>query len=347
MKLTQIIFLVLLCFNSYNVVADTINQKNLSYASNKLEILPLLKLSSNKFKKNNFIFLHPPKVGGTNVVQVIDSIQSVKSRRFPVPRIKDQSPILITEGWIGGLASLKEQCKKLHNDCDQYKFLSGHFPYGVHKYLTKQYNYITLIRDPLSREISSVNFNYQRGYIKNKKQAIDHLFNIAIDNPQTRLLAGEEYMVGQCDEKTLEIAKLNLTKKFLLVGITEDTNTFIQALISILQLEPVALSRAQITGKKIIYKLPLKSQKQLLQKHKYDQDLYEYAKILWEEWKHTHIIGIVPIAESTKILTILPEFANTHKANYMTPLEIKKYNLSHKANTITSIKQMHHGVDKK
>lgn len=347
-KFTLVMLSVLVSLTTSNALAEAISKKNTSYSGNRLEVLPLLKLSSNKFSKDNIIFLHPPKVGGTNIVQVMKSIKSIKSRRFAVPRIKDRSPILITDGWIGGLSVLKEQCKNEHkNDCEKYKFLSGHFPFGAHNYLNGQYQYVTLIRDPLLRELSSINFDYQRGYITNKKQALNYLMNIAIDNPQTRLLAGEQYMSGTCDEKTLEIAKRNLNNKFLLVGVTEETNSFIQVLLSVLELEPIAISKAQITGKKVIHRLELKTQKQLLQKHKYDQLLYEHAKFLWNQWKQDNIIGIIPIEESKKILTILPDFANTHTPCRMTQLEIQKHNLSYPVGSKTKIHQMHQGVDKK
>ena len=346
-KPSQIILLVLLYISACNAYANTTNQKTLSYANTKLEILPLFKLSSNNISTNNIIFLHPPKVGGTNVVNIIDAIKTIKSHRFAVPRIADKSPILITDGWIGGLSAVKEQCSGPNNNCSNYNFSSGHFPYGAHSYIKGQYHYITLIRRPIERELSAVNFDYQRGYITTKKQALHQLLNLAVDNPQTRLLAGEAYMHGPCDEKTLELAKQNLAEKFLLIGVTEDTNAFIQVLLSLMQLEPVTINKMQITAKKILNKLPLTTQKKLLKKHKYDQALYEYAKDWWTKWKQHNVIGTIAIKENQKILTLLPEFANTHQACYMTSLEINSWNKLHLAAPIISIQQNHHGVDKK
>ncbi len=346
-KLSQIILFTLLYINACNACANSANQKTLSYSNTKLEIIPLFKLSSNNIATNNIIFLHPPKVGGTNVVNIIDAIKAIKSHRFAVPRITNHSPILITEGWLGGLNAVKEKCVAQNNNCNEYNFTSGHFPYGAHFYMTGKHEYIALIRRPIDRELSAINFDYQRGYIKNKKQALHQLMNIAIDNPQTRLLAGETYMSGPCDESTLQIAKKNLAEKFLLIGVTEDTNTFIQAVLSLMQLEPVTISKMQVTAKKLLVTLPLKTQQKLLEKHKYDQDLYEYSKNWWIKWKQNNVIGTIAIKENQKILTLLPEFTNTHQACYMSPLEIQNWNKLHLTVPIISIQQNHQGVDKK
>jgi hypothetical protein len=343
-KLTSIILVVFIYANIVNAKELAIDKKNLSYATAKIKILPLLKLSPKlAITNDNIIFIHPPKVGGTNVVYVIDAIKSIKSHRFAVPRIAGVSPGLITQGWLGGLISLKEQCKETsNNECSKYNFLSGHFPYGAHNYLHNKYQYITLIRHPVEREISSVNFDYQRGYIKNKQEAIKTLIAVMIDNPQTRMLAGESYMSGECNERTLEVAKKNM-EKFLLVGVTEDTNSFVQALISILNAEPVAIGKSQVTQDKIFKKLPKEIQSALLNKHQYDLALYKYAKDRWKKWKQANIFSTLPITAQQKILTILPDFANRHEAIYMNNAQIEEYNNSSKGGLV-EINQHHHGV---
>lgn len=343
-KLIQVSIAILLSIYAPIALSHYMQKNSLSYSKSKLEILPLFKLKSNELITKKIIFIHPPKVGGTNIVNAIDAMEQIKSRRFPVPRVAGQSTILITEGWKGGMETLKDQCVGASNNCNIPQFISGHFPYGAHNYLNGQYTYITLIRSPLERELSSVNFDFQRGYIKNKKEALEQLLNIAIDNPQTRLLAGEAYMSGRCDEATLEIAKRNLETKFLLIGVTEDTNSFLQALATMLQLEPLAMSHTQVTDKKILRKLTPKMRMQLSKKHKYDQALYEYAKLWWDQWKKDNIVGVVPIKDSQEILTLLPEYLSTHKAIYMTTKEIQAHNKS-SLNHLVEIQQKHLGVD--
>lgn len=343
-KLIQISIIILLSIHAHVALSQDAEKKSLSYSKGKLEILPLFKLKSDELNTKKIIFIHPPKVGGTNIVSAIGAMEKIKSRRFPVPRVAGKSTVLITEGWLGGMNSLKEQCVGVDNNCEMSQFISGHFPYGAHNYLNGEYSYITLIRSPLDRELSAVNFDFQRGYIKNKKQAMEQLLNIAIDNPQTRFLAGEAYMSGRCDEATLEIAKKNLETNFLLIGVTEDTNGFLQALVTMMQLEPLAIGHTQVTSKKILHKLTPKMRMRLAKKHKYDQALYEYAKLWWHQWKKDNILGIEPIKDTQKVLTLLPEYLNTHKAIYMTTKEIQTHNKTN-SNSLIKIQQKHLGVD--
>lgn len=205
--------------------------KNISYASSKLKILPLFKLKNiDLIDGLTIIFPHIPKVGGTSLLQTIEPQSQISSKRFSVPRIKNVSPSLTTPNWLGSYS--------------KHRLINGHFPYGVHQFITNKYRYIALVRSPLDREISALNFDYQRGFIKNKDDAHKYLFETTLDNPQVRMLAGKEHMSGECNEQTLNIAKANIDKNFLFIGVTEDTDSFIQVMLTLLKLSPVATTRA-------------------------------------------------------------------------------------------------------
>jgi hypothetical protein len=126
-----------------------------------------------------------------------------------VPRKKGESPNKITENWIGGLASFDIAMKSEPQALRELAVISGHFPFGIHKHLERNPKYITLLREPIARVVSTTNFDYQRGYV-NKESAKDYLLNAEIDNTQTRLLAGEEFMTGPCNDETFEAAKKNI-----------------------------------------------------------------------------------------------------------------------------------------
>lgn len=208
-------------------------KSNITYNTAKIKILPLVELLHHP-NNHNMIFLHIPKVGGTNISYITEAYEGLNTKRFSIPRHNNISPTLITENWIGSMHNLENNC---YNDlCNQYNVISGHFPYGVHEFLSKKFRYITLVRHPIERELSSLNFDYQRGYIKNKTNAKNYILYNMLDNPQTRMLAGKKYMSGVCDINTLKIAKNNLDKHFMIAGVTDDTDTFIQVIASILKI---------------------------------------------------------------------------------------------------------------
>ncbi|RYE05827.1 MAG: hypothetical protein EOP33_01015 [Rickettsiaceae bacterium] len=302
------------------------SDQNLSYCSSKLNILPLLKLKQpDLLDSNTVIYIHPPKVGGTTLLHAMEAFKELKSKRFSVPRKEGVSPILIIEGWTGGYVNLDTICKN-HQDCDNYRLINGHFPYGAHQYINNKYKYIALIRSPLERELSSLNFIYQRGFIKNKNEAREHLLNTTLDNPQVRMLAGSKFMKGKCDDKVFAIAKANIEKDFLLVGVTEDVDHFIQVMLTLLKLQPIATARAQVTANKIYDKLPSDIETILKEKHKYDLVLYQYVKDRWQRWVKENVIGVQDIKDKNHILTILPEYMASHQAVYMSIKDIEKQN---------------------
>lgn len=306
----------------------TSDRKNRSFASQKIEILRPVTFTAPVEPCDRIIFIHPPKTGGTNLCFIVDALSKTnslfKSTRFPVPRITGQSPGLITENWIGGLKSVEDAMQINPHACDGWNFISGHFPFGLHEILDGPAKYIALIRHPIERALSSTNFDYQRGYIT-KENAQAYLLSAEIDNPQTRLLAGKAFMSGSCNDETLKMAKNNIQKHFLLAGITEDTNSFIQILASIQNWGALALPRNQVTGDKVIAQLGTEIKDILENKHKYDLRLYDWVKTQWKLWKANYINSVQDIS-AKEILCITPNFANTRSPKRMTEREVEIYN---------------------
>ena len=317
--------------------------RNKSFASRQLALLDAVKISVMLSIPNVIIFLHPPKTGGTNLVFVAEAMSQTlpfKSIRFPVPRVINRSPNLITEGWVGGLESLKS-LRSFNIPSERLTFISGHFPYGAHNYLNippESNSYITLIRDPIQRELSTVNFDYQRGYVS-AQDATAYLLEVSLDNPQTRMLAGEEHMTGICDANTLLKAKDNIDK-FLLAGVTEDTNTFIQVISSLLHWCPIALARTQITKEKCLEPNTELVEK-LRMKHSYDVRLYEYVKEKWYNWKKSNVI-FESAGHSENVITCIDaNYAFTRRPIYLTREEIYEHNNKWDVTDIIQISQNH------
>lgn len=329
----------------HNELPRVTQRKNRSFAGQKLEILLPVHFIKPINAVEKIIFIHPPKTGGTNLVFIAEALNkkfpTFQARRFAVPRVTNQSPGLIKENWQGGLQAALDALQKNPNCCDHLNFISGHFPLGLHEHIKKPALYVALIRNPLERAISNTNFDFQRGYI-NEQEALEYLLNSDIDNPQTRMIAGAAYMQGECNENTLLVAKKNIEENFLLLGVTEDTNSFIQILSSIQGWGPLALTRSQVTGDKVITVPSQTISEALKQKHKYDCVLYAFAKERWYKWKTEHVVSYHDLSNE-KMLCIPPEFANTKQPIFLTQQEIEEYN-SKVTDNMMEVSQKHAGV---
>jgi len=310
------------------IESSTSDRKNRSFVSQKIEILPQVTFKLPIEPCDHLIFIHLPKTGGTNLYYVTEALskqmQNFKSNRIHVPRIPNQPTCCITENWIGALESAESI---MRGDNEYYKdsnFISGHFPFGLHNALDSSSKYITLIRNPVERTVSSTNFGYQRGQVS-LIQAENYLLSAEIDNPQTRLLAGREYMSGICSTRALEQAKENISNHFLLAGITDDTNTFIQVLASIQNWGSLALARNQVTGDKVITTLTSELLDNITKKHQYDLLLYTWVKNRWQKWKERYLNETLNVL-SEKVLCITSDFANTRQPKFLTESEIYTYN---------------------
>ena len=132
-------------------------------------------------------------------------------------------------------------------------------------------------------------------------------------------------MSGSCNDETLEMAINNIQKHFLLAGVTEDTNSFIQILASIQNWGSLALPRNQVTGDKVIEQIGAEITDILANKHQYDLRLYDWVKKQWKLWKENYINSVQDIS-AKEILCITSDFANTRSPKLMTEREVGIYN---------------------
>jgi hypothetical protein len=305
-----------------------------SFATQQLENLPLVNFRRPQKPVEHLIFLHFPKTGGTNIHFIAEALARIskskfKNKRFGVPirssPVPKAAPNLVYRGWQGGLGNADKELAADPNCCKDVDLISGHFPFGLHEKIGVPAQYITLLRDPVERAISCANFDNQRGFVADEV-VNEYLLEAEIDNPATRMLAGPEYMSGECSQNTLEKAKANIEKHFLLVGITEDANTFYQALETIQGWGPISMVRSQVTGEKKISEPSPDVIARLQAKHKIDKDLYEWAKARWYKWKAENIASIMEMDPKQQYICIPAEFAKTRIPLLMTADEIAAFN---------------------
>ena len=319
-------------------LAATEHHPHLSYAQQTLHILSGYEIK-DAVPVDQIIFLHIPKTAGTNLTNIANAVSRMTGQfhyqRLPVPRRIDRSPNLITSGWMGGLQPLENNPNLLSKIPHRF-FLAGHFPYGLHLYFSKPSKYITLIRHPLAREFSDANFAYQRGYIQ-KERFASYLLEEMIDNPQVRLIAGKESMTGPCTQETLDKAKENIERDFLLAAPIEDVDDFIEILASIQGWGSLAYAPMQITREKAAETpSPLLSDA-LIEKHKWDLQFYEWIQTRWYEWKKQAIFAHK--SPDARILTLMPDFLTNRQTVFLSLEEINSYNQSHSASEFIELNQ--------
>lgn len=309
--------------------------QNLSFAKQKIHLLPELEVFPQE-SSDRIIFLHIPKTGGTNV-DLLASVLTLHYQRLTVPRVPDISPIQITEGWMGGRQRLQINPHLLDALPESF-FIAGHFPYGLHEFLSLPVKYVTLVRNPIEREISTANFVYQRGYIQ--ADAFESfLLDQLIDNPQVRLIAGKQAMSGPCTEEMYNQAVQNIEKDFLFAAPTEDVDTFIQVLASIQNWGMIAYAPMQITNEKVIDKPDPLLAGALAQKHQWDMRLYAWVKKQWEDYKRQTIVRQKPYSLEQSVLTLMPDFLSSREPRWLTVSEIEAHNNNHASQDLLELHQ--------
>jgi Sulfotransferase family len=219
------------------------------------------------------IFLHIPKTAGTTLNRIIEW-QYDPRRIFTV----DPHRIRAT---IGHFYALPEARRR------RLQVVRGHFPYGVHERLPQGGAYITVLRDPVTRLLSSYYFILRRPLhplhrkLKQCRLGPEELIRLTAQsqNLQCRFISGIG-KTGVCDGRTLELAKENLRRSFRVVGLAERFHESLLLMVAafgwkvpLYQNRKVAKVRPAVDAKLA----------QIIREHNaLDVELYEFGKELFE-----------------------------------------------------------------
>jgi Galactose-3-O-sulfotransferase len=159
------------------------------------------------------IFLHIPKTAGTTLNRIIEW---------------QYNPLAIFTIDPYGIRATAERLRELPEDRRRrLRVVRGHCYYGLHDFLPQGATYITMLRDPVKRFLSSYYFIQRRPLhplhrkVKGERLGIEDFLRLTAhrQNLQCSLIAGVK--AEKCAESTLELAKENLEKSFSVVGICE------------------------------------------------------------------------------------------------------------------------------
>lgn len=320
----------------------------LFFTDSKITILPKIELKSDIFIKNHpVIFVHNSKTGGTSInyfMRVVSHEKGTKVMLFG-SNCEDQ-PItnIFTEGCVGGLQVVKDTFEQYNINkinLPENSYIYGHMPLPTGDYFGSSVNYFSIVRDPIDRMLSLGNYLYQKNFFE-EKEIEDLLLNKEIDNLQTRALAGEEYMKGECTEETLEVAKQNIKNIFKVVAPNEAVDIVMALIAKYYGIDNIAYTRAQVSGMKAVSRENKTLCDEILKRNIYDQKIYDYVKnVHWNQWQDNNIESISDnkLDEDSKYKVLTGEFYSQGNLVELGLEQIDRINLEQTGELIGLIQQ--------
>jgi hypothetical protein len=178
--------------------------------------------------------------------------------------------------------------------------VTGHIPYGLHRYLAHQYQYVTLLRDPVERVISHYYYIVAKPHHRIARQIYDQELTLEeyassylapdLRNGQVRMLCGLENMDGingqePASELGLDAAKRNLCSTGMAFGLSERFDESVLALSRAIGWTNVFYTKKHVNqNRPTRSELPRPAIRAIEENNALDLELYDFAKKKFEEF---------------------------------------------------------------
>ena len=191
------------------------------------------------------------------------------------------------------------------------RVVSGHFSFGLHRYLDRPTRYITVLRNPIDRVVSLYYFTRRRDHYRRAvartdirstlhqlvkeisegtlEQFVTTLKYKQVDNGQTRRLSGVEPPFGLCTQIMLEAAKQHLKEMFDAVGTLERFDQTVRVFAHRLGwnlsdlVTSTKIKRNVNPSRPKLEELPERILRLIRSYNEFDIELYRYANSLLDE----------------------------------------------------------------
>jgi len=230
---------------------------------------------------DTIIFLHIPKTAGTTLDRILH---------------QEYEPQQIYNLGQTVQKSIRAYQELATEEKEVIRIVSGHTPYGFHKYVPGSSTYFTFLRDPVDRVVSFYHFvkNQEQHYLNTAatkefsgiKPFVSSGITTMVDNGQTRLISGVwlEPRFGEITSQTFEQAKTNLSQSFSVVGLTEQFDATLLLLRETFNWHDIKYMRQNVTKVSPLERnLTPEERETILSINQWDVALYEYAHALFEQ----------------------------------------------------------------
>ena len=186
-----------------------------------------------------YLFMHIPKTAGTTFRSIVDEQYGFQN--------------VLTYYNQNSTQLLDNLEMTLQAGSHDYRALIGHFQYGVHAPLSRTSKYVTFLRDPVERAISShyENVKAMSPAVLNRNGELMSFGECLKEreeffaNQQIKMIIGKGSM-EPVDASDLEHAKDNIRRDFIFTGISEYFDASILLLSRLIKWRPCTYGRLNV-----------------------------------------------------------------------------------------------------